>query len=109
MSASPKRLCCHEPSGSERDSTVQRKNLAQKTKDFKKLDDANKLVEFKSLLKGGVVLLAFIAPQLASLRTPRPVSCQLTARPSLPNIHRSPHKPHQVCKLCLLTDLHVPV
>lgn len=36
----------------QRDSTVQRKDLAQKTKDFRKLDDANKLTEIKGLLKG---------------------------------------------------------
>ncbi|KAI8945031.1 CASP C terminal-domain-containing protein [Xylaria longipes] len=35
----------------QRDSTVQRKDLAQKTKDFRKLDDAAKLTEYKSLLK----------------------------------------------------------
>jgi homeobox protein cut-like len=35
----------------QRDSLVKRKDLAQKTKDFKKLDDAAKLVEFKDLLK----------------------------------------------------------
>ncbi|PHH61217.1 hypothetical protein CDD81_651 [Ophiocordyceps australis] len=35
----------------QRDSTVQRKDLAQKTKDFRKLDDATKMVEIKSLLK----------------------------------------------------------
>ncbi|KAF3760135.1 hypothetical protein M406DRAFT_65537 [Cryphonectria parasitica EP155] len=35
----------------QRDSTVQRKDLAQKTKDFRKLDDATKLVEVKGLLK----------------------------------------------------------
>ena len=36
----------------QRDSTVQRKDLAQKTKDFRKLDDTTKLVEVKGLLKG---------------------------------------------------------
>jgi homeobox protein cut-like len=36
----------------QRDALVQRKDLAQKTKDFRKLDDASKLVEYKSLLKG---------------------------------------------------------
>jgi homeobox protein cut-like len=36
----------------QRDSTVQRKDLAQKTKDFRKLDDATKLAEIKGLLKG---------------------------------------------------------
>lgn len=38
----------------QRDSTVQRKELAQKTKDFRKLDDSNKLTEIKSLLKGSL-------------------------------------------------------
>jgi homeobox protein cut-like len=36
----------------QRDSTVQRKDLAQKTKDFRKLDDPAKLLEIKGLLKG---------------------------------------------------------
>ncbi|KAI9816639.1 MAG: hypothetical protein M1832_005024 [Thelocarpon impressellum] len=35
----------------QRDSLVQRKDLAQKTKDFRKLDDAGKLGEVKGLLK----------------------------------------------------------
>ncbi|KAH7418357.1 CASP C terminal-domain-containing protein [Cadophora sp. MPI-SDFR-AT-0126] len=35
----------------QRDSTVQRKDLAQKTKDFRKLDDSAKLGEIKGLLK----------------------------------------------------------
>ncbi|OXV06591.1 hypothetical protein Egran_05642 [Elaphomyces granulatus] len=35
----------------QRDALVQRKDLAQKTKDFRKLDDASKLGEHKSLLK----------------------------------------------------------
>ncbi|KAH6682448.1 CASP protein [Verticillium dahliae] len=36
----------------QRDSTVQRKDLAQKTKEFRKLDDGAKLTEIKGLLKG---------------------------------------------------------
>ncbi len=36
----------------QRDSTIQRKDLAQKTKDFRKLDDTAKLTEVKGLLKG---------------------------------------------------------
>lgn len=36
----------------QRDALVERKELAQKTKDFRKLDDASKLNEFKGLLKG---------------------------------------------------------
>jgi homeobox protein cut-like len=35
----------------QRDALVQRKDLAQKTKDYKKLDDEAKLAEYKSLLK----------------------------------------------------------
>jgi hypothetical protein len=42
----------------QRDSLVQRKDLAQKTKDFRKLDDAGKLSEYKSLLKGPWALWA---------------------------------------------------
>jgi len=36
----------------QRDSLIQRKDLAQKTKDFRKLEDAGKLTEIKGLLKG---------------------------------------------------------
>lgn len=36
----------------QRDALVQRKDLAQKTKDFKKLSDTEKLAEYKGLLKG---------------------------------------------------------
>lgn len=36
----------------QRDALVQRKDLAQKTKDFRKLDDASKLAECRGLLKG---------------------------------------------------------
>lgn len=36
----------------QRDALVQRKDLAQKTKDFRKLDDPSKLTEYKGLLKG---------------------------------------------------------
>jgi homeobox protein cut-like len=36
----------------QKDSLIQRKDLAQKTKDFRKLEDAEKLQEYKSLLKG---------------------------------------------------------
>lgn len=35
----------------QRDALVQRKDLAQKTKDYKKLDDESKLAEYKGLLK----------------------------------------------------------
>ena len=43
----------------QRDSLVQRKDLAQKTKDFRKLDDAGKLGEIKALLKGTLNLSSF--------------------------------------------------
>lgn len=36
----------------QRDALLSRKDLAQKTKDFRKLDDVAKLGEFKGLLKG---------------------------------------------------------
>jgi len=35
----------------QRDTLTQRKDLAQKTKDFRKLDDASKLNDIKALLK----------------------------------------------------------
>lgn len=35
----------------QRDALLSRKDLAQKTKDFRKLDDTVKLTEFKALLK----------------------------------------------------------
>ena len=37
----------------QRDALISRKDLAQKTKDFRKLDDPAKLGEWKGLLKGG--------------------------------------------------------
>ena len=40
----------------QRDALVQRKDLAQKTKDFRKLDEASKLGEVKGILKGTVAL-----------------------------------------------------
>ena len=36
----------------QKESLLQRKELAQKTRDFKKLDDAKKLLEHKGLIKG---------------------------------------------------------
>jgi homeobox protein cut-like len=36
----------------QRDALLERKELAQKTKDFRKLEDAAKLTEYKTLLKG---------------------------------------------------------
>lgn len=44
----------------QRDSTVQRKDLAQKTKDFRKLDDSGKLGEIKGLLKGRQILNNYV-------------------------------------------------
>lgn len=38
----------------QRDALVERKDLAQKTKEFRKLDDVGKLMEIKGLLKGAV-------------------------------------------------------
>ena len=36
----------------QKDALISRKDLAQKTKEFRKLDDSSKLAEFKVLLKG---------------------------------------------------------
>lgn len=36
----------------QKEALEQRKDLAQKTRDFRKLDDAGKLAEYKALLKG---------------------------------------------------------
>lgn len=36
----------------QRDAVTQRKDVAQRTKDFRKLDDQGKLAEIKGLLKG---------------------------------------------------------
>lgn len=57
----------------QRDAVTQRKDLAQKTKDFRKLDDQSKLTEIKGLLKG---------PSRPSYSE----CCQLT-RHSLPKLH----------------------
>jgi homeobox protein cut-like len=38
----------------QRDTLTQRKDLAQKTKDFRKLDDTSKLSDIKGLLKGKI-------------------------------------------------------
>lgn len=37
--------------GHQRDALVERKEVAQKTKDFRKLEDSAKLTEYKALLK----------------------------------------------------------
>jgi homeobox protein cut-like len=44
--------------GYQRDTLTQRKDLAQKTKDFRKLDDASKLNDIKALLKCKLVTAA---------------------------------------------------
>ena len=41
----------------QKDALVERKDLAQKTKEFRKLEDAEKLTEIKTLLKGVFNLL----------------------------------------------------
>ena len=43
----------------QRDALLSRKDLAQKTKDFRKLDDGAKLGEFKGLLKGSDCIMGF--------------------------------------------------
>jgi hypothetical protein len=79
----------------QRDSLVQRKDLAQKTKDFKKLHDAGKLAEQKGLLKGTSASSDRLFPQLTTL--------------SVPKLHRSSHKPGQDLVLGLSTIIFVTV
>ncbi|KAI9792475.1 MAG: hypothetical protein M1833_001088 [Piccolia ochrophora] len=50
----------------QRDSLVQRKDLAQKTKDFRKLDDAGKLTEIKGLLKAYQTFIDLLTNQSKS-------------------------------------------
>ncbi|ORY13825.1 CASP C terminal-domain-containing protein [Clohesyomyces aquaticus] len=47
----------------QRDSLTQRKDLAQKTKDFRKLDDASKLADIKGLLKSYQSFIDLISNQ----------------------------------------------
>ena len=54
---------------------MQRKDLAQKTKDFRKLDDAAKLGEVKGLLKGERVIAQSVW------------NTELTFRYSIPDVH----------------------
>ena len=51
----------------QKDSLVSRKDLAQKTKDFRKLEDLAKLNEIKSLLKGPPKQLESYANRLMML------------------------------------------
>ena len=48
----------------QRDALLSRKDLAQKTKDFRKLDDAAKLGEFKGLLKCSTIFHGFMSKLL---------------------------------------------
>ena len=51
----------------QRDALLSRKDLAQKTKDFRKLDDTAKLAEFKGLLKGSILKEIVHEPDANSL------------------------------------------
>ncbi|KAK0752143.1 CASP C terminal-domain-containing protein [Schizothecium vesticola] len=53
----------------QRDSTVQRKDLAQKTKDFRKLDDNGKLSEIKGLLKAYQTFIDLLANHSKSINS----------------------------------------
>lgn len=64
----------------QRDSLVQRKELAQKTKDFRKLDDVGKLAEYKGLLKG----------ERSQLRI-----CRMLTPSSLSSFRGSAHEPRE--------------
>lgn len=77
----------------QRDSVVARKDLAQKTKDFRKLEDAAKLVEYKSLLKCN------LHPHSFALCT------ILTTSVSIPNFHRPPHEPWENYLIRISTNI----
>jgi hypothetical protein len=84
----------------QRDSLAQRKDLAQKTKDFRKLDDEGKLGEYKSLLKGkGRDLLA----------TRPPYTRMLTPTNSLSVLHRPVNQPGKDFLCCILTTIFILV
>ncbi|KIW04973.1 uncharacterized protein PV09_04135 [Verruconis gallopava] len=53
----------------QRDSLVQRKDLAQKTKDFRKLDDAGKLNDIKALLKAYQTYIDLITNQSKAIHS----------------------------------------
>lgn len=53
----------------QRDSTVQRKDLAQKTKDFRKLEDSTKLSEIKGLLKAYQTFIDLLANHSKSINS----------------------------------------
>lgn len=76
----------------QRDTLTQRKDLAQKTKDFRKLDDASKLNDIKTLLKCE-------GPGRASTRV------ALTSNHSIPELHRPHIEPVQNRPSCLLPGL----
>ena len=75
----------------QRDSLTQRKDLAQKTKDFKKLDDAGKLTEIKSLLKGNAGSLARLSTYTDCTQLTRvsSMSSPINPRPCRPLSSRS--------------------
>lgn len=53
----------------QKDTVTQRKELAQKTKDFRKLDDAGKLAEIKSLLKSYQNFIDLVTNQSKSINS----------------------------------------
>src|SRR5271168_3631217 len=79
----------------QRDSLAQRKDLAQKTKDFRKLDDEGKLGEYKSLLKGADSLAT---KNFATYARANYVN-------SLPILHRPVNESRKDLVYCILTAL----
>ncbi|KAF1811740.1 hypothetical protein P152DRAFT_398839 [Eremomyces bilateralis CBS 781.70] len=53
----------------QRDALIQRKDLAQKTKDFRKLDDTGKLAEVKALLKAYQTFIDLITNQSKTVQS----------------------------------------
>ncbi|KAF2756832.1 hypothetical protein EJ05DRAFT_440424 [Pseudovirgaria hyperparasitica] len=59
----------YDLNANQRDTLTQRKDLAQKTKEFRKLDDAGKLAEIKGLLKSYQTFIDLISNQSKSIST----------------------------------------
>ena len=71
----------------QKDSLVQRKDLAQKTKDFRKLDDASKLNDIKGLLKCTLTLLR---PGVGFADHPQHIKASSTSYRTSPSRSRPP-------------------
>lgn len=82
---------------------MQRKELAQKTKDFRKSDDATKLAEIKGLLKGA------FSPGQRPLAFKNRTDGLTLGGYSIPNLYRSPDEPFQIGELGISQGVYFAV